>query len=282
MNVAADRFVDIGDARLHYLEWGDGGAPPLLLLHGFSSSAHGWDDVAPAFADAYRVIAVDHRGHGESDWHPDAKYSTSLYVRDLNDFVSALALPAFDLVGHSMGGGIALVYAAWHPEQVKRLVLEDSGARRPARDGDAARFFETYAARPLYFPSREEAEAWVKPTVAAAFTRRSLTYGLVELPDGRVTWRADVRGLSSARREGADPVLSAGLWQEIEQLQCPTLVIRGGDSTTLLAETVAEMRARNPRIESVEVPAASHWVHYDDPDAFIRLATAFLSGQPVR
>src|SRR5215831_2274303 len=135
-NVAPDEhFLTINGRRHHYLEWGDSANPALVLLHGGNTSARGsWTRAAPAFADRYRIVAPDHRGHGETDWDAAAEYYVAKYVADLVQLVHQLGLEAFDLVGHSLGGIIALTYSASHPERVQRLVLVDSGPRdsRPA------------------------------------------------------------------------------------------------------------------------------------------------------
>src|SRR5690348_7544739 len=114
----------------HYLEWGDAADPSLVLLHGGNSSARGsWTRAAPAFADRYRIIGPDHRGHGETDWGQEAEYTVANYVADFEQVTDLLGLRRFDLVGHSLGGIIALTYAAKHPHMVGRLVLVDSGPR---------------------------------------------------------------------------------------------------------------------------------------------------------
>ena len=90
--------------RLHYVDWGNEGAPTLILLHGGRDHCRNWDWVAAAFRDRYHVICPDLRGHGDSDWAPDGDYTRDAFVADLEGFREALGLEHFILMGHSMGG----------------------------------------------------------------------------------------------------------------------------------------------------------------------------------
>ena len=135
-----ERCVTVNDLRFHVLEWGDAGKPPLLLIHGGNSSARGtWLLTAPGLAGRFHVIAPDLRGHGETDWDPEARYFTSTYADDIAALVKALGIGPFWLVAHSMGGGISINYASRHPDMVRGLVLVDSGVRfgPPEQSGPA-------------------------------------------------------------------------------------------------------------------------------------------------
>jgi pimeloyl-ACP methyl ester carboxylesterase len=113
------------------LEWGDRDLPTIFLLHGFSSTAVVWINVAEALADRYHLVALDQRGHGASEWDPQGRYSIDDFVADAREASQQLGLEAFVLVGHSMGGSIAYTYAATHPEDVVRLVIEHAAPRPP-------------------------------------------------------------------------------------------------------------------------------------------------------
>src|SRR5438445_4832107 len=121
----SDKFVTVNGLRIHYLEWDNPGAPILIMLHGLRSYAHVWDGVARPLADGYHILALDQRGRGDSDWSPDASYSTEAYVSDLEQLVQSLGLNRFILIGHSMGGANTIVFTARHPDQVIAAVIED-------------------------------------------------------------------------------------------------------------------------------------------------------------
>ena len=120
-----DALVQLNGLSFHYRDWGNPTAQPLLLLHGFTVHARSWDTFAAAMRDRYRVIALDQRGHGETEWASD--YHPDRMVEDIDAFVRALGLRRFVLLGLSMGGRNAFTYAALHPEEVERLIIVDIG-----------------------------------------------------------------------------------------------------------------------------------------------------------
>jgi pimeloyl-ACP methyl ester carboxylesterase len=119
------KYADLTGVRLHYLDWGGEGVP-LLLLHGLASNARIWDLTAPLLTPHFRVVALDQRGHGQSD-KPDGDYSFAEVTGDLAELLPALGLDRPVIVGHSWGGNVALQFAADHPGSVRALVLVDGG-----------------------------------------------------------------------------------------------------------------------------------------------------------
>jgi pimeloyl-ACP methyl ester carboxylesterase len=126
--VPASRIITLNGARLHYLDWGNDGGRPLVLLHAGFLNAHAWDGFARAMAPHFHVIAPDARGHGESGWNPP--YSGDVFVEDLHALVRKLGLERLVLCGNSMGGSTAITFASLHPDEVERLILVDTGRAR--------------------------------------------------------------------------------------------------------------------------------------------------------
>src|SRR5512134_3795774 len=124
---AREGWITRDGLRLHYVEWGAVTAPAIVALHGLRSFAYTWEPVALPLADRFRIVALDQRGRGLSDWDPQRRYHAREYVLDLEALVDHLGLDRFVLLGHSMGGANAFIYAARHPERVAALVIEDMG-----------------------------------------------------------------------------------------------------------------------------------------------------------
>ena len=255
--------------RLHYRDWGDPAGRPIVLIHGTPSHSRIWDGFARAVcaAGAWRVIVPDRRGQGESSWASD--YSLERYTEDLVALADHLRLTSFCLVGLSAGGRVAYAYAAAHAEQVERLVIVDRGPPRtlagPA-PAAARRASES-------FGDLEEAVAAFSiayPLTPAAAMREAVRHALLRGHDGRWTWRHD-------------PAVTQGIalapeaeWALLARIECPTLLIRGSESTTLVRETAGRMVAVIPRCELVEIVGSGHLVPLDKPEAFASAALRFL------
>ena len=132
MSSTREGSVLLDGTVFRYRETGDSSGPALVLLHALGEDAGDWDEVAVALSDRYRVLALDQRGHGQSGY--TARYSFELMRDDLGDFADAMGLGRFSLMGHSMGGLVALLFAEEHPGRVRRLVIED--AAPPAGSGN--------------------------------------------------------------------------------------------------------------------------------------------------
>ena len=197
-----DVMVTCNGMNFHYLDWGNEGAPVMLLLHGLRGHAHAWDDVAERFCGDYRVLALDQRGRGETDWAPRGDYSTDAFVADLEEFCYTLGLEKFVLVGHSMGGRNSMAFAGRNPDMLEKLVIVDIG---PDIDPvGSARITRELVDIPLEFDSFEDALRHVMGQnrfASEAVMRRRLTYQTRELPSGRIGCRYDPE-IREQRRNG--------------------------------------------------------------------------------
>ncbi|WP_422110613.1 alpha/beta fold hydrolase [Burkholderia multivorans] len=280
MNTASakDGWVDSDGLRLHYVSWGRDDAPTVVMLHGLRSYAHTWAPVAAALVDRYRVVALDQRGRGLSDWDPRRDYYAAAYVRDLDALVRALDLRRFVLVGHSMGGANAFVYAAAQPERLAGLVIEDMGPGASAGSPGSERIKRELQETPDAFASWDDARAFwrrQRPNIAESALDSRIAHSLKEGEQGRIVWRHDAQGIAAARL-AATPEQLVHLWPPILGLHVPTLLLRGGDSDFLAADVAAEMAAANEEIEWIDIPGATHYVHDDEPAAFNRALRSWL------
>lgn len=265
--------------RLRYVEWGPADAPAIVALHGLRSFAYTWEPVALPLAERLRIIALDQRGRGESDWDSRQRYYTADYVRDLEALVEHLHLPRFVLLGHSMGGSNAFVYAGSHADRLAGLVIEDMGPGASAGGAGAERIRRELLATPSRFAGWDEAAAFwrsQRPNVPDAAIAARVRHSMKQVSDGGVVWRHDAEGITAARL-AATPQQLVDLWPHVLSLRLPTLLLRGARSDFLTAETASAMVQRNPAIRLVEVPDASHYVHDDNLPAFQAALHAYLS-----
>lgn len=268
---ARHRAVSVNGLRLHALEWGEEGRPPLCFLHGGSAHAHWFDLVASAFADRFHVVSLDQRGHGESDWATPPAYATENFAADLLGLMEALGWREMIVVGHSMGGHNALAFAAWHPGRVRALVVVDS---RPAIPEERLHAMRRRGWRPLRRHASVEAavEAFhliPRETVAdPALLGHLARNGLVEREDGWV-YRFDPACNGSRR--------PADAWRLLAGIAAPTLVVRGEWSPILTREAAERLARTIPNGSLVEIPGVYHHLVLDAPDAFARALEAFLA-----
>lgn len=267
-----DQRVALDGLNLHYVEWGDPAAPPMILLHGFMAHARTWDLFACDLARDYRIVALDQRGHGDTGPAPDDSYTTEDYVGDLERFVAALGLSRFVLVGMSMGGRNSMVYAARHPEQVERLVIVDMGPEAPPP-------FEPKADAPedpgIFDDPRQVADflRGQDPYPPEDYRQEVARHSVRQRPDGRWEWKW-APGLARAWRPEWDN------WADVRAIQCPVLVVRGEESPILPQDLARRMTSALRDGRLVEAPRSGHPVQEDNAPALIAAVREFL-GRPA-
>ena len=270
-----DHTVNLHGQRFHYTEWGARTAPPIVLLHGVTGHARTWDDEARLLAERRRVLALDQRGHGDSDPAPDGDYGDDALLGDLDAFVHALGLGRVSLLALSLGGRVAINYAGRYPAQVERLVVVDIGPEiAPA---GRARVGTLMATAPERFASIEDVIIHMRanaPRYTDAMLRHRAQHAVRPLPGGGFTWKYD-RALRDAIRQGRLRV-PADLWPQWRAIACPTLLVRGAESDVLSDETAKRMIDALPAARLVVVPDAGHTVPGDQPAAFQALLREFL------
>jgi pimeloyl-ACP methyl ester carboxylesterase len=271
-----ERTLRVNGVTLHYLDWGVAEAPPVVLLHGITGHARVWDHLASRLQPGHRVLALDQRGHGDSDPAPDDDYGVGTMADDVAAFAGSLRLDRFALVGHSMGGRIAIKYAADHGARLDRLVIIDIG---PEIDlSGLMRVRDMMAQAPERIESEEWAVEYIRrgnPRQDLDMLRERVRHGLKRLPDGELTWKY-AKGLRDMMRAGRRDAVD--LWEPLLRIACPTLVVRGAESDILSADVAKKMTERLPAGRLVEIEGAGHTVPADRPEEFVRQIRAFLSG----
>ena len=268
-----DRKVNLHGMSFHYLDWGADEKQPVVFLHGNAQQGHSWDFVSLALCDSYHVIAPDARGHGDSDWASDGDYTVEAYQRDLDAFVEALGLDQFVLVGHSMGGRTSYVYTSQFPERVKALVIVDSGPRAVSQGVSRINQFKQL---PDLLDSYEEFAQRVQEYTGRPYHQvvGSLKYSIRQLTSGKWTWKYDK--LLRTPEVAAPSWPPERLWECIEKISCPTLIVRGAESDIFAPETMARMLEVIPHSTSVTVPRAGHLVAGDNPADLVQALLPWL------
>ena len=271
METASEKFSSplIEGIKLHVLRWGPRHAHPVILLHGGGANAHWWDHLAPRWADVNHLIALDFRGHGDSD-SPEA-LQTGAFSLDLEALCEHLAQSTVTLIGHSMGAHVALDHAS-RSERVAGLVLVDPARGGPKRSRRAARLAlalrrnygsaEEAVERFRFVPAAEHCEEALRRSIAIKSVRAE--------PEGRFGFKFDPRWFGVPSRPPPD----------CSAVRCPTLIVRGEESSILSAEGAAQLRAEIPDAHLETVNGAGHHVLLDQPNSFGSLVKGWLDDLP--
>ena len=271
--------------RLHYLDWGNPDAPPLLLVHGNRDHCHNWDWVAQELRDEYHIIAPDFRGHGDSQWVNGSAYSSSEYIYDLAQLIHQQNLAPLHIIAHSLGGGVALRYAGIYPEHIKKMVvIEGTGAPPSAYNPDPPHirmrnWIESTRKMSGRLPKRYE-------SLDDAFNRmhdenkhlrmdqaKHLTiHGSNQNEDGSYSWKFDNYTHVMAPFD-ITIEQSRELWGRIE---APVLLVSGKESW------FGQIKRPDPtkvfqNARHVTVDDAGHWVQHDQLDKFLTLTKDFFA-----
>lgn len=271
-----ERTASVNGLKLAYQEWGDPASPPIILLHGFGLSGHMFDEFSSRMKDGYRLLALDQRGHGDSDWASAGDYSRDSFVEDLEGFRKALAIERFTLVGHSMGGLNAVAYANKYPARLDALVLVDVGPEA-AKEGvdNIARF--TQGPDELEFDQFVELTHRFNPRRSVENIRERMSHRLKPIGDGKWTWKFDKRfrdpesGLTIGSSLNNDEA-----WQLFRNVAVPALIVRGEQSDVLTADVAGRCAQEMRGARLVTVPDAGHSVPGDNPEAFTAAVRTFI------
>jgi esterase len=270
-----ESHIVVNELRFRYLDWGVEGKRPILFLHGGALTAHTWDLCCLAMRDDFHCLALDQRGHGDSDWAPDVNYSIGAQREDVKGFAEALGLNQFILVGMSMGAINGLAYAIAYPETLSALVLIDAGpnVRRPG--SRRIRDFVNGGAEPETLEAIIERALAFNPRRDPLILRRSLMHNLRRNEDGNWVWKYDRRRFQQmgGDRHAAE---RQGLADGLANVTCPTLVVRGGDSDVFHDEDAERLAAALPDGRWVRIPDAGHTVQGDNPKDLVAALREFL------
>ncbi|HEV2170860.1 MAG TPA: alpha/beta hydrolase [Candidatus Binatus sp.] len=258
--MASDKFVSANGLRLHYIDYGNDGAPWVVCVHGLTGNAHNFDALAPHLAAKYHVISVDVRGRGDSQWGPPTEYLQQNYVTDLARMLEGLGAARVSLIGTSMGGIISIMYAGGWPDRVERLVVNDIGceidpagaARIAGYVGEAPERFENIGEVVKYYKQNYPPMAKLADDVVAEQVNWSVKPGA----DGGLVWKMDANVRRPLR--GGTAQQRYDMWVPYARIACPIVIVRGAESDILAAATASRMCKVHRLAKTVEVPGVGH------------------------
>jgi esterase len=261
--------------RFHLLEWGEPSRPTLLLLHGGNQSAHSWDLVSLHLADRFHIIALDQRGHGDSEWARDADYSSNAMAADACAVLEALKIVSVTVVGHSMGGMNTMRLAVDQPESADRVVLVDIG---PELSDQGTKTIRNFVTENREFDDVEHFVQSVQkydPYRSREHIERTVKYNLLQRADGKyVSKRDHGPRLATTRTQREQSDLFS--LRDAEKIPQPTLLIRGADSNVLTADAAQRFVDALPDGRLETVADSGHNVHGQNTIGFLRALVPFL------
>ena len=277
------RYYHSQGLKLHFADWGNHSAPPLILVHGGLDHCRSWDHLAQALRTNFHVIAPDLRGHGESEWASGSSYSLADHVYDLTSLLKFLGFEKAAIIGHSMGGMVSLTYTGAFPDKVSRLVVLDGVTNYPSRKikpaelriADWVSDLDKLAQRKIhrYASVADGAERMLARNrhLTHAQALHLATHGLKQNADSSYSWKFDpyLRARAPYRLSLEDHI---GLWSRII---CPTLLVSGSESF-LPDPATAGVRQHFANAELARIEGAGHWLQHDRPDEVLALIERFL------
>ena len=258
-------YVNGREIRLVYIDFG-GSGDTVVLLHGLMSRATSWYDVALWLKERYHVIAFDQRGHGRSE-KPDSNYSRDIMIEDIAIAMNELGIHNSVVIGHSMGGSIAWGLAVLYPHLVKALIIEDKSAQTAPMEAldEWEKFFTSW---PVPFSCLKEARVFfgnLHPTYADHFIELLEEKELGYYPIFKFQHLLKILSLSFGKSK----------WEELEQITCPTLIIKG-ESSQFDREHAEKMSKIIENCQLIEIPNAGHVVHDDQLELYKDAINNFL------
>ena len=246
----------------------EGSGFPLIILHGLLGSSDNWRVISKRLSPSYKIYSVDLRNHGQS---PHSRIMTyPVMAGDVRELLEIEKVPDCHLLGHSLGGKVAMQFATSHPDRVCKLVIVDVApkgyppSQRPtlaALERLELKSFRTFG----------EIDAALAPGIPEVSVRQFLMKNIARVPSGGFQWRIDLAAIAESYDELTKPIIVSGSYDK------PALFMRGGRSDYIAETDLPSIRATFTRAEFVTIPTAGHWVHAEALDEFLHILTAFLN-----
>jgi pimeloyl-ACP methyl ester carboxylesterase len=271
---APSQFIEVEGLRFHYRDTGDKGAPAIVMLHGFGSSLHTWDEWSTALEQDHRVIRLDLPGFGLTGESPDHDYSDAADVERLSHFLSALGVTKCLMVGHSMGGRIAWNFASTYPDHVVRLVLM-------APDGFPVRG-QKLGEKPYDFGRLANVIQYVLPKFLVKKSLEPAFYNASGISDGLLNRYNDLLRAPTVRSAILDRMRQTVNSDPVERLQritAPTLLLWGKNDLMIPSSNSQDYQKALRHSQTVILPKASHLLQEENPQLGLAHVLEFVNSQ---
>ena len=276
-NSPNDKYITVNNLKFHYLEWGNSENPTIILIHGIAQTCHSWDFISLGLSEKYRVIALDLRGHGDSEWAPDKNYNIEAYSDDLHKIIEKLNLNNFILIGLSIGGKTCFTYASQHLEKIRALAIVDAAPEniqagyknmsKFMKQKDELDSIDEFIDRILkYNPRRSRQQA-----------KGSIIHNIKQMENGKWTWKYDSFFRTPQKHIQNPDKIAKTLWSRLGKVMCPTLIVRGAQSDLVASEITEKMSNIMNNATIVTVKNAGHLVPGDNPAGFQTAINNFLN-----
>lgn len=253
--------------KLAFKKYGTGGTP-ILILHGLLGSLENWHTIAQKLSDLCTVFTLDLRNHGRSP-HADV-FTYEAMASDVLKFLDDQNITSAILLGHSMGGKVAMWTAGKHPERIKKLISADMGVKRYFDEHDE--ILDALRRFPVdKIPSRKEADVLMAQKISDFAVRQFLLKNLIRKPEGGFAWRINLPVILKNYKKLLLPL------PESLRFEKPALFLRGERSPYIQIEDLSKIQRHFPLAEIRTIPNAGHWLHAEAPAEFIQIVKDFVS-----
>ncbi len=268
-------------SNFNYSVLGSNESERVVFIHGLMAFSANWRKIASRVSDQFQCLIYDQRGHGRS-FKPESGYSPEIFAQDLDQITNELGWNRFHLVGHSMGGRNAMVFADLYPDKIKTLTIEDMG---PDLDPRASVYYEKMLNLiPTPFSSKDEMKYFFSNRFEKEFISKEpilvlstfLQANIEQKDSGQnasfFDWRFSKAAIIETVKEGH----LQDRWAEVSRFRMPVLLIRGENSHIFSSEAFHKMLGLNSNIQGVEIKQAGHWIHFEKYVEFTQILREFL------
>jgi esterase len=247
----------------------EGSGFPIIILHGLLGSSDNWRAISKRLSRNYKIYTVDLRNHGQSPHSEIMTYPAM--AEDVRELLERERISECHVVGHSLGGKVAMQFATSHPDRVRKLAIIDIAPRAypPSQRAILAALEQLELQS---FGSFGEIDTALAPAIPDAAMRQFLMKNIARVPSGGFQWRIDLASIRNSYDQLTKPISAAASYDK------PTLFMRGGRSDYIADGDLPSINAIFTRAELVTIPGAGHWLHAEAMDEFLQILTDFLAG----